>query len=99
MANYGAMTAFKKALAEPEDKFDIGTSFRSGDGVVITKVDEDLWVYLQSLASGEGPERVEMDVVTMQDVIAAVRDSDTDWEVSHNWRPAKPSGRGKKDDA
>lgn len=90
MANYKAMTAFKKALAEPEDHFDIGTSFRSGDGVVITKVDEDLWAYLQSI-SGDDAGQVEMDTIGLQDVITTVRNSGTVWEVSHTWKPVKTS--------
>ena len=96
MANYKAMTAFKKALAAPEDHFDIGTSFRSGDGIVITKLDEDLWVYLQQV--DDAPGRVETDTLEMQDVISTVRNSATEWEVSHNWKPAKASTQGDIDD-
>lgn len=93
MANYKAMTAFKKALAAPEDHFDVGTSFRSDDGVVITKLDDDLWVYLQKATDG-----VESDTLGMQEVITAVRGSETEWEVSHNWKPVKNAAKNTPDD-
>lgn len=86
MANGRAMTAFRKALAAPEDLFDVGTSFRSETGDLVTKVEDNVWAHL---AVDTADDVVIAETLGFDEVVKIVRESDTVWEVTHNWKPAR----------